>query len=191
MSSDSSKKQLQKIVNRCRSGDDAAWHKLMDFVAPIVLSICRKARLNRDESFDIFGQVSLQLIDSINSLREPERILSFVTTMVKRQIYSFYQKLPIGAYVDEDVLGDIPDESTQAPDETYELIQTREILFAAMTTLSPRDYELIYMLFFDPDEPSYKEISRKLKMPVSSIGPIRAKALAKLQKLLKSRKSDF
>ena len=67
----------------------------------------------------------------------------------------------------------------------------RQVLMEAMSDLSRRDYQLIKMLFFDPEEPSYKEISAKLKMPVSSIGPIRAKVLGRLYRILKKKKWSF
>jgi DNA-directed RNA polymerase specialized sigma24 family protein len=43
------------------------------------------------------------------------------------------------------------------------------------------------MLFYQPDEPSYAEIGRRMDMPVSSIGPTRARCLEKLRKQLNGK----
>ena len=92
---ENSRKAIADIIQKCLAGDDDSWHELIDLVAPTIFSICRKSRFSRDESFDIFGQVSLQLLNNIDSLRSPEKILSFVGTITRRQIYNFYQKMKL------------------------------------------------------------------------------------------------
>lgn len=182
------KAYLSSLIGKCRKGDEKAWHELIDFVAPVIFSLCRKSRLSRDESFDIFGRVSFQLVNSINSLKSPEKVLSFTATITRRQIFSFYKNLQIVGLFDEQTLESVPDEAGDSPEKVYETTRLRQILLEAMSHLSERDYKLIKMLFLDPGEPSYKEISEKLKMPVSSIGPVRGKVLAKLYQVLKKKK---
>jgi DNA-directed RNA polymerase specialized sigma24 family protein len=43
------------------------------------------------------------------------------------------------------------------------------------------------MLFYQKDDLSYAEIARRSGMPVSSIGPTRARCLEKLKKVLEGR----
>jgi len=179
---------FENLINQCIKGDDKSWHELIDHVGPVIFSLCKKSRLSRDESFDIFGRVSYQLLNSINSLKSPEKILSFVATITRRQIYHFYKNLKIVDFYGEQLKELIPADSGNAPDKLYETTRLRQVLLEAMSHLSERDYKLVKMLFLDPDEPSYKEISEKLKMPVSSIGPIRAKILAKMYKVLNKKK---
>jgi len=178
------KAYLSSLVSRCQQGNDNAWHELIDLIGPVIFSLCRKSRLSQDESFDIFGRVSLQLVGSIDSLKSPEKILSFVATITRRQIYNFYQTLKVVDYLDDQAISAIPDTAGDSPARVYELTRKRQILLTAMNLLPERDHKLMQMLFLDPDEPSYKEISKKLKIPVSSIGPIRAKVLAKLYRIL-------
>jgi RNA polymerase sigma factor (sigma-70 family) len=182
---------FNNLISRCKEGDDKAWHELIDLVGPVIFSHCRKSRLSRDESFDIFGRVSYQLVNSINSLKSPEKILSFVITITRRQIYNFYQNLKIVDFYGEQTLDSIPDDVGVSPDKLYETTRIRQVLMEAMSHLSDRDNKLVKMLFFDPNEPSYKEISEKLKMPVSSIGPIRAKILARLYQVLKKKSGNL
>ncbi len=182
---------FNSLIGQCIKGDEQSWHELIDLVGPVIFSLCQKSKLSRDESFDIFGRVSYQLVNSIRSLKSPEKILSFVATITRRQIYNFYQNLQIVDYYGEQMPDSIPDKSGSSPDKIYEVIKLRQVLFEAMSNLSERDYKLLEMLFLDPNEPSYKEISEKLKMPVSSIGPIRAKILAKLYNILKKKKWKY
>jgi RNA polymerase sigma factor (sigma-70 family) len=185
------KAYLNSLISLCRQGNDKAWHELIDLVGPVIFSICRKSRLTRDESFDIFGRVSLQLVNSINSLKSPEKVLSFVATITRRQIYNFYQSLQVLEYLDDQNFQSVPDQNEAGPEQLYEVTEKRQILMEAMKDLPERDYRLINMLFFDPDEPSYKEIATRLKMPVSSIGPVRMKVLNKLYRILKKKKPNF
>lgn len=185
------KAYLDNLILQCREGEERAWHELIDLVGPVIFSLCRKSRLSHDESFDIFGRVSLQLVSSIDSLKSPEKVLSFVATITRRQIYSFYQTLRVIEYLDEQTLVAMPDSKIESPDKIYEATHRRQMLIKAMLHLPERDFKLIKMLFFDPEEPSYQEIAARLKMPVSSIGPIRAKVLAKLYRIIKKKKWDF
>jgi RNA polymerase sigma factor (sigma-70 family) len=179
---------LGTIVQGCLAGESQAWHELIDVIAPVIFSLCRKSKLSRDESFDIFGQVCYELLGTIRSLKDPEKVLSFVATITRRQIYTFYQKMQLIHYLDEELIHLLPDKRENAPDELYESKDVRQVLFGAMLELPRRDFQLIKMLFFEPGEPSYEEIGRRLGMPVSSIGPTRAKALAKLCKILKRKR---
>lgn len=182
---------LTHLIEQCRSGDEGSWHQLIDLVAPTIFGLCKKSRLSREESFDIFGQVSLQLVNTIGSLRSPEKVLSFVATITRRQIYSFYKKIQVLEFLDEQAIQSIADDSRSDPEADFRRSSQREILLEAMSHLSKRDFRLIEMLFFDPDEPTYEEIAKTLDMPVSSIGPIRGKALAKLSRILKRKGIDF
>jgi RNA polymerase sigma factor (sigma-70 family) len=182
---------LKSLIDRCRSGDEDSWHELIDLVAPTIFALCKKSRLSREESFDVFGQVSLQLVNTIGSLRSPEKIVSFVATITRRQIYSFYKKIQVLEFLDDQTVLSIADDGQSDPEADFKRSSQREVLLEAMSHLSERDFLLIEMLFFDPNEPTYEEIARALKMPVSSVGPIRGKALAKLYRILKRKRLDF
>ena len=60
-------------------------------------------------------------------------------------------------------------------------------LIKAIIELPEKEYKLIWYLFLDENEPSYDEISQKLDIPVSSIGPTRIRSLKKLKKILKRK----
>ena len=55
---------------------------------------------------------------------------------------------------------------------------------ALVAALPDRCRALLELLYYAEDRPSYEEISRRLEMPVPSIGPTRARCLEKLKKLL-------
>lgn len=184
-------KKLEKLILACREGDNRAWHILVDYLGPLIFSICKRARLSRDEGLDIYGQVCYELVRSIHSLQSPGKIRSFVATITRRRIYKLYKHMRIVEDIDESVKRELCSNGPGNPDEAYDQIRKRAIILEAMSHLSARDSDLLTALFLDPDEPSYKEISARLGMPVSSIGPTRAKALEKLYRILKRRNIGF
>jgi RNA polymerase sigma factor (sigma-70 family) len=186
-----SPKALFDLIKNCRSGDEDSWHELVDMIAPVIFAIGRKSKLSRDECFDIYGQICLDLVENIGTLKSPEKILAFVATMTRRKIYNFYENMHLKDYMQARDAGIIPDRDEDTPEKTYENIQKREVLMEAMLSLPTRDFKLVEALFFDPKEPSYKEIAGRLNFPISSIGPTRARALAKLYKVLKRKRYVF
>jgi RNA polymerase sigma factor (sigma-70 family) len=187
----SDRSMLSELVSRCRRGDKEAWNQLIEMVTPLVFSICRTMQLSREESFDIFGQVSYLLLSNLDRLRSPEKILSYVATTTRREVFALNRRARLFEY-----LGDLHWEdkgmfSDKTPDKMYEQMKNMEMLMKAIVLLPKRDYELIKALFLDTSEPSYEEIAKRLRMPVSSIGPTRARSLAKLKRILKKKGFEF
>jgi RNA polymerase sigma factor (sigma-70 family) len=78
----------------------------------------------------------------------------------------------------------VADESAIA-EEVIDELQQLNLLRAAMEQLDERSRALMQMLFHDDDERmSYHEVARQLDLPVGSIGPTRARCLAKLRRLM-------
>jgi RNA polymerase sigma factor (sigma-70 family) len=179
------------LIERSRGGDEEAWHELIDIIAPLIFALCKRSQLSRDESFDIFGQVSLELVRGINALKTPAKILPFVATITRRKIYNFYKNMRVVECMDSKSAGMASSLEQQTPEDIYDNLRKREILMEALMKLPHRDCQLVKALFFDPFQPSYSEIAEKLNFPVSSIGPTRARALAKLYKILKGKRDEL
>ncbi len=69
-------------------------------------------------------------------------------------------------------------------DPQVEVVEKEFLLERAVEELPERCRKLIRLLYFDSTEPSYAAVSQELGMPVASIGPTRARCLAKLRRLL-------
>ena len=176
------------LVDGCRAGDEHAWQELIDLLTPLILSICRSSRLSREESLDVFGEVCYRLLNSIDSIKSPDSTFAYVSTITRREIFAVSRRARLTQPLEREMIEAVTDPDQPGADEAYEVAQRTETLWKAVSSLSPRDYELIKALFLDVEEPSYDEISRKLGLPVSSIGPTRLRILAKLHRKLKQRK---
>lgn len=182
---------LKELVEQCRSGDQKAWHKLIDLVSPIIFSICKRMRLSREESFDVFGQVSCVLVKNIHELRSADKLISYVASVTRRQVSDIYRKIQFIDTTSEGKLNYLPDSSDKIPDKIYEQSERKALLMKALLSLPEREYQLISALFLENNKLSYEQLARKLDMPVSSIGPTRARSLEKLYKILKNKHKHF
>jgi len=184
---DVKKSDFDELLAGCRQGDRAAWSDLIDTITPVVFSVCKRAKLSRDESFDIFGQICLDLVRSISEIKSPSRICAYVATITRRKIYRIYRRMQIFERISADVVDYLHGGEADNPENSYHDIERYGILKEAIEYLPERDQRLIKALFLDPKEPSYREISKKLGMPVSSIGPTRMRILKELQSVLRRK----
>ncbi len=188
---DNMKKDLSELIQRCLSNNDDAWHELIDRISPLIFSICHKMNLSRDESFDVFGQVCVRLVKSLGDLQSADRIFSYVTSITRNQVLSFFSKaIRQSRIIDESSRQDTPPQG-KTPEELFAEMKRNELLLEALGTLPEHEHKLIFALFLDPSEPTYEEIAQKLNIPISSIGPTRGRALRKLYRVLKRKNFEF
>ena len=71
------------------------------------------------------------------------------------------------------------------PDEQLLILEEQHRIRTALSSLDERCKTLLEMLFYASEPPSYADIARSLGLPEGSIGPTRARCLAKLLRMLK------
>jgi len=175
-------KSIETLIAGCRRGDRQDWKELIDRLGPVVFSACYRLRLSREECYDVFGKVSLLILENLDNLRESGRVFGYVSKIAfnealaivnrRRMIKGKYRRL---ASESERI-----DEAISDP-ARFEHEEELEIMSRAFEKLPRRCRDLLRLLFWETDKVSYKDISRRLKMPVSSIGPNRGRCLEKLR----------
>ncbi len=190
MNDDFARREDREIVAACLEGQHQAWEALIARYQRLIYSIPIKARLSPDDSADIFQSVCLKLLESLSTLRDHEKIVSWLITTTTRECWRVSNRRrrdnPSEGYVtdeDSDRPMEIPDQSPLADEQLHKL-QQQQIVRDSIAALPERCAELIQMLFYQKDEMSYADIARRVKIPVSSIGPTRARCLEKLKKIL-------
>ena len=185
------KSVLSDLITRCREDDPQAWQELVDLVTPVILSVCRKLSLSQEESLDIFGQVCYLLLGNLERLRSSDKLFGYVASITRHEVFSHKRRGRIFVETGTDQLQDNLVYEDTGQDEQLEEADRTRILMEALGRLSRREYELVKALFLDETEPSYQEISARLGIPVASIGPTRARALAKLKRHLQRNNKDL
>lgn len=179
------------LVAACLEGDHSAWETLITRYQRLICSIPIKARLSQDDAADIFQSVCLKLYKKLPTIRDSERISSWLITTTSRECWRLSARnrrdsAPSGGDDDDSPQKEIPATGPLA-DEQREILERQHEVRRAVNALPERCRDLVTMLFYQKDELSYADIASRMKMPVPSVGPTRARCLEKLKKLLDGR----
>jgi DNA-directed RNA polymerase specialized sigma24 family protein len=153
------------VVTRAAAGDKQAWDALVERYAPLVWSICRGHRLSDADVGDISRNVWLQLAGQLGGIRDPAALPGWLAGSLAGWLAATTRR----------ECGKV---RHAAPGPW--LAGQHAALREAFTRLPPRCQHLIALLLKDPPVP-YPEISARLGIPVSSIGPSCGRCLDKLR----------
>jgi len=165
------------LIASCLRGDQHAWTELISRYQRLIYSIARGLCPQPEDCADVFQRVCLELYQSLGRIRNDQTLPAWLITVTKRCSYTVLrnrkQTIPI-------------DEFEAASEPKIQQIEQEFVVERAVAELPDRCRTLIELLYFDITEPSYENISKRLGMPVASVGPTRARCLEKLKKILES-----
>lgn len=179
----------RQLIEGCLAGDNSAWEALISRYSRLIYSIPLKSRLSSDDAADIFQSVCLKLYEKLDTLRDQDRISSWLITTTTREswrIAARNRRDPqnnSAAGDEDDSIANIPAD-TLIPGEERDRLEVQQAVRQSVESLPERCRELLTLLFYQSDQASYVEIARRMEMPVPSVGPTRARCLQKLKKLL-------
>lgn len=173
-----------ELVARSLAGEERAWRELVDRYKRLVYSIPRRYRLPDDQCDDVFQNVFANLLRHLAQVRDVESLPKWMITTTHRECWRLSRTTQSMRGVGEGSPdGGLVDPATP-PDQLAEAWERQHAVDQALRTLGGRCEQLLRAIFLDPSRPSYNEISARLGMPLGSIGPVRARCLAKLGELL-------
>jgi RNA polymerase sigma factor (sigma-70 family) len=178
-----------ELVLDCRRGDQFAWEKLVRRYQRLIYAIPRRAGLSEDEAAEIFQDVFTTLFEKLNDIEEPERLQAWLVTTTRRRTLRTLSQRPRLTSLDDhktdsaQEAGRMRDESP-LPDEQLLVLEEQHQIRLAVSQLDDRCKTLVELLFYQREPPSYAEVAKVLGVPEGSIGPTRARCLAKLLRLL-------
>lgn len=176
---------LTHMVSSARAGDEAAWNALVMEYTPMVSWVVRSFRLGDMQSADAVQTTWLRLVEHLDSVRDPERLAGWLRTTARRVCLEILRTSRRERPVDT---GREWVESDDGPESlvSHENVETgllreehRALVRRVVAGLGERDRMLLSMLA--ASQVSYAEISARLGMPIGSIGPTRARLLARLR----------
>lgn len=172
--------QLQELVRRARGGDDRAWEELVERFRGLVAAITRGFRLSPSDAADVSQTTWLRLFESIDRVREPERLAAWIGTTVRRECLRVLRAAARELPTDQVERGEVSP-SFDVPGQQLLATEARATVQDAVAGLSDRHRRLLTALFAAP-RPSYARVADQLDMPVGSIGPTRQRAVERLQR---------
>ncbi|WGL51009.1 sigma-70 family RNA polymerase sigma factor [Nocardioides sp. BP30] len=164
-----------ELLRRCRHQDPEAWQLLVERYERLIFSVALRNGLSREDAADITQTTFVALIDSLDRVRDEERLASWLMTVARRQAWRLRntsrRAMPLES----------APELAEDPLSDWDTLVT---LHDSLSTLGGTCRELLLALYFDPEEPSYVDIAQRFGRAVGGIGPLRGRCLARLRELM-------
>jgi RNA polymerase sigma-70 factor, ECF subfamily len=183
--------QDTNLVERCVSGDDAAWEELIRQHTRRVYGLCYRFTGSDAEAQDLTQEVFLRIFRSLRSFRSTEG--SFVTWLARltRNLLIDHYRRTRQERVTDSIEEQLPmlEENMAASARPEGLVAGREaseILQAALQKLSPELRETVILR--DLQEMEYREIAQVLKVPEGTVKSRLNRGRAELARVLRKQK---
>jgi RNA polymerase sigma factor (sigma-70 family) len=174
------------LIRSAVAGDEQAWTALVDRFSGLVWSVARAYGLPNADAEEVYQTTWLRLAEQLTRLKEPEAVGGWLATTARREaMRTLRMARRIVPVDDPDRLDYGSDEASgeQAVlerEDAAERSQLTQRVWAAFQALPERCRRLLRLLTAVPP-PSYLEVAAALEVPVGSIGPTRARCLARLR----------
>jgi RNA polymerase sigma factor (sigma-70 family) len=163
------------LLARCRAGQTEAWDVLIDRYERLVYSVALRNGLGPVDAVDVAQTTFMRLLESSTRLRNDESLASWLMTVARRQSWR------VRAQARREIASDVVVPLGSEPPIDWELAAS---VHAALQALGSPCRDLLLALYFDPAEPSYAEVARRLNRSIGGIGPLRGRCLERMRGLL-------
>ena len=172
-----------EFVARIRAGDAFAWRELIDRYEPLLRQIARQYRLSSQEIEDAVQTTWLRCLEHINQLAHADRLRGWLATICRRECLRLAtrgrREVPLG----EATVTVIIDSKQEEQDPSIEAARRDDNarLNRAIAALPDRQRSVLLELL-GREGYGYLDISRRLGLPVGSIGPTWQRAVTRLRR---------
>ncbi len=180
-----------ELVESATKSNQEAWEQLINRYQHLINAVCRRHRLAPSDAQDVSQYVWMQLVDHLQKLREPSALPGWIAATTRHRCYEILRNRKRSVSVDplvicrSELVGTAAratnSEGQFAVDDELLRAEQRSVVRQGLAELREDQRQLLLLLVADPPVP-YCEISRRMKVPIGSIGPTRARLLRKLQK---------
>ena len=175
------------LVARIRSGDESSVEELYTtFARGIRYYLCRHLGMQEldDKVHDTF-LIVLQAIRNGN-LREPERLMGFVRTIVRRQVASFIDEAVQSRrdQTDIEVGSRVPDAAANPERRVIDEERSR-IMYEILRGISTRDREILTRFYLHEQSPD--QICSEMRLSETQFRLLKSRAKARFGELGKKR----
>lgn len=183
------------LLARCREGRQDAWSTLVRRYQRLVYTVPRRAGLSDEAASDVFQTTFSRLVEHVHRIEDATRVRAWLVTTARRETLRHLEQGARTVSGDEHSADDGPTllesiaDDGPAPDELLSGLEQHDRLRSAVDRLDPRSRQFVELLFLQDDPLPYSEIAARLGIAEGSIGPTRARVLAKLRALLASQGS--
>jgi RNA polymerase sigma factor (sigma-70 family) len=186
------------LIEQCRSGREAAWSTLVRRYQRLVYTVPRRAGLSDEAAADVFQATFARLFEHLDRIEDAARVRAWLVTTAKRETLRMLERqsrvvdLAEGPAHDAEAGGaesagdpfDRLPATDPLPEALLADLQQLDLMRRAVERLEPRQRQFVELLFLQEEALPYSEIAARLGIAEGSIGPTRARVLAKLRTLM-------
>ncbi len=171
-----------ELVGRIRTGDGSAWRELVDQYEPLLRRLARQYRLSGQDAEDAIQLTWLRCLEHIDQITHADRLRGWLATVCRRESLRLATKRRREMALGEQTVTRLVDEGQEEHDPGAEMARRdeRDRLSRAITAL-PEQQRRVLIELLKEEGRSYLDLSRRLGLPVGSIGPTRQRAIARLR----------
>lgn len=182
------------LVERCLSGDDAAWEELIRQHSRRVYGICYRFTGSDGAAQDLTQEVFLRIFKTVKSFRAAEGSFATWSARLTRNLLIDHYRRTRQERVTDSIENQLPvlEQGMAAgarPDQVLQGVQTGAILQAALQKLSPELRETVILR--DLQDMDYREIAGVLGIPEGTVKSRLNRGRAELARLLKRHRGSL
>ncbi len=171
------------MVLAAAKGDERAWRKLVHQYKRLVYSIPRSYRLSDETCDDVFQTIFATLVRELPAIKDPGALTKWLMTSTHRECWKAAKRdrTHQGVSLEQTSRADL---SAELPHDRAEHWERQQMLDTALSNLGGRCERLLRLLYLSAVQIPYDQIGETLGIAVGSVGPTRARCLAKLAEAL-------
>jgi RNA polymerase sigma factor (sigma-70 family) len=184
------------LIEACLQGRETAWDNLLNRYQALIYSIPFKYGMSQTDADDIFSSVCFILLDKLPTLRDQNRLASWLIVTTQRECWRLgrkYRRVTVSADLaldktsttSETALDLVADEKSLPEDEVV-LLTEQQLIRQGLIKLDERCRQLLELLYYNQAPPAYQAIATQFGISEGSIGPTRARCLKKLREYLET-----
>jgi RNA polymerase sigma-70 factor (ECF subfamily) len=181
----------QQLVERCLSGEQAAWEDLVRVHTRRVFAICYRFTGSDQEAQDLTQEIFLRVFRSLKSFRSGEGSFAvWLSRLSRNLLIDHYRRTKLERATDS-IEEQLPmlEEKTAMSSRTDGMVAGREaseLLQGALQKLSPELRETVILR--DLEELEYREIAQVLNVPEGTVKSRLNRGRAELARVLRRQK---
>ncbi len=171
-----------ELVAGIRAGDESAWRALSERYEPLLRSLARWCGLSAEDAGDAVQLTWPRCLEHIDQLSDVDRLNSWLVTICRRECIRLATKARLEVPLSGPDMAQLAGAGREESDPCAEaaLRDQCDRLYQAIMALPERQRAILVELLRREDQ-SYLDLSRRLGIPVGSIGPTRKRAVSRLR----------
>jgi len=172
----------EQLVAGIRAGDESAWRAMSKRYEPLLRWLTRCCGLSAEDADDAVQLTWLRCLEHIDQLSDSGKLGGWLATICRRECIRLATKARCEVPLSPSDFAESVDDGREECDPCAEAILREQWnrLHLAIMALPVRQRTVLVELMRREDQ-SYLDLSRRLGIPVGSIGPTRQRAVSRLR----------